>query len=198
VADIKPHPEPPKDISTARLPITKLKCAWYRIHWLKHGPLYFGTNCCFRFDAPGGEFGVCYVGKSRDAAFIETFGQTTGNRFVQVSELKIRGLTKIDTLQPLQLVNLTGAGLSHIGADERLCSGSHPISRRWSAALYSNRHKPDGLLYRARHDPSQLCAALFDRAAAKLRAHTTIVMADAAFEPSLLGLLDRYNFGLAA
>ena len=197
MADIDPHPEPSKDIFAARLPFTKLKCAWYRIHKLKHGPLYFGTKCGFRFDAPRGEFGVCYVGKSREAAFIEIFGQPTGNRFVQISELRIRGLTRIDTLRPLQLVNLTGAGLPQIGADQRLCSGCHSVSRRWSAALHSNRHKPDGLLYRARHDPSQICAALFDRAAPKLRARTTIIMADTAFEPRLLELLDRYNFGVA-
>ena len=194
--DIKPHPEPPKDISTARLPISKLERAWYRIHDLKHGPLHFGKRGCFRFDAPRGEFGVCYVGKSPEAAFIETFGQTTGNRFVQVSELKIRGLTRIQTLRPLQLVNLTSAGLARIGADERLCSGSHLISRRWAAALYRNRHKPDGLLYRARHDPSKLCAALFDRAASKLRVDKTMDLAAPGFEPYLIELLDRYDFGL--
>jgi hypothetical protein len=196
VADIEPHPEPPKDISIARLPITARKCKWYRIHRLKHSPLHFGTGCCFRFDAPRGEFGVCYVGKSREAAFIETFGQTTGHRFVQASELQLRGITVIRSVRPLQLVDLTGAGLAHIGADERLCSGPHLVAQRWSAALYSNRHKPDGLLYRARHDPSQLCAALFDRASSKLRVDKTMDLAGSAFESRLLDLLARYNFGL--
>lgn len=160
--------------------------------------MYFGKNRRFRFDAPRGEYGVCYVGRSPAAAFIETFGQATGNRFVQTLELGSRGLAIIDSTRALRLVDLRGAGLARIGADERLCSGPHVISRRWSAALYHNRDKPDGILYRTRHDPSQASAALFDRAAKVLRLRKTVNLLDPGFEFALTRLLERYEFGLVS
>jgi hypothetical protein len=60
---------------------------------------------------------------------------------------------------------VTGPGLTTIGADERLCAGNYDVSQRWARAIYEHPSRPDGIYYRARHDPSQRSAAVFDRAA---------------------------------
>jgi hypothetical protein len=179
------------------LPIVASNDSWLRIHRVEHGPLFFGRTCSNRFDAPGGEFGVLYVGATTDAALIETFGHATGDNFVQRSELLLRGISVIGSTAQLKLVDLTGPGLARIGADERLCSGSQQLARRWSAALYSHSINPDGLLFRARHDPSQMCAAFFDRAEPHLVIRKTTRLSDAAFEDELLEFLLKYDFGLA-
>jgi hypothetical protein len=52
------------------------------------------------------------------------------------------------------------------------------------------------MLYRLRHDPSRLCAAIFDRAADALTATPMGSLADAR-QPALLGnVLDRYGYSL--
>ncbi len=80
--------------------------------------------------------------------------------------------------RPLRLVDLTGPALSQIGADGRLTTGRYDISQQWALALHQHPEQPDGLLYRSRHDPSQLCAAIFDRAADALTASPLGSLAD--------------------
>lgn len=194
--DIAPHPEPPSDLARRDLPITALDRAWHRIHWLNYAPIFFGRRPLNRFDASAGEFGVLYVGATAGAAFIETFGHVTGDNFVQQSELLLRGISLIHSSVVLQLVDLTGPGLARLGADERLCSGSQPLARKWSTALYAHPSAPGGILYRARHDPSELCAALFDRGEKSLSVIQTTCLGDSSFEDELLELLLKYDFGL--
>jgi hypothetical protein len=192
VPDIAPHPNPPRGLRTAALPIVSIRSDLYRIHESKHSALFFGKLRRFRWDAPRAEYGVCYLGMSRAAAFIETFGQSP----VQTSELAARCITTVRPARPLQLVDLTGPGLARIGADGRLCTGQHSLSRRWSKALYDNRIAPDGILYRARHDPSESCCAIFDRVASSLKTVRSINLADRTFETFLMDLLKQYDFGL--
>lgn len=194
--DIEPHPEPPPDLADRDLPIVRFQSESYRIHLLTYDPIYFGRTFSNRFDAPKGEFGVLYVGASVAAAFIETFGHATGDNFVQQSELLLRGVSVIRTKTTLHLVDLTGPGLARIGADERLCSGSQILARNWSAALYQHPLEPGGLIYRARHDPSQICAALFDRVEPHLVLSHTTGLGEAAFSAELVELLSSYDFGL--
>lgn len=196
MVDIAPHPEPPGDLSKRRLPLVHRGGEWLRIHNIKHGPIYFGRSGANRFDAPGDKYGVLYVGATCEAAFIETFGHATGVNFVQQTELDVRAISVIGITRDLALVDLTGQGLARIGADERLSSGSQITGRLWSVALYEHPSKPDGLLYRARHDPSQLCAALFDRTQSNLVLKSTAPLGEPAFVDQLLGLLHRYDFGL--
>jgi len=74
----------------------------------------------------------------------------------------------------VQLTNLRGAGLARIGADAELTSGpDYELARRWALALHSCPRKPDGILYRARHDPGRTCAAIFDRAESVITADRT-------------------------
>jgi hypothetical protein len=167
-----------------------------RIHQLAYDPVFFGTSGDNRFDAPGGEFGVLYVAQDMFGTFVETLGHETGKRLVALADLQRRGLAQIDTTRPVQLVDLTGPGLAQIGADDRLSSGPVAQAQRWSLALYNHPEQPDGIVYRSRHDPSRLCAALFER----VRPILTVTVLGGLTDPSELGrlglLLDEYKFGI--
>jgi len=95
-----------------------------------------------------------------------------------------------------RLVDLSDSGPLLIGADSRLCSATdNPgLTQRWALALWRHPARPDGLFYRARHDPTCLSIALFDRA-------DHLVVADGAANllanlDQLLAILRRYQVGL--
>ena len=193
-----PHADPPADFATRPLPITIYRRPWFRIHRLTHGPLYFGRSGDSRFDAPAGEFGVLYVGKDERCAFIETFGHATGVRVVDRGELAARGLARVTPKRPLRLVNLAGDGLARLGADARLTAGeSYDPPHRWALAIHDHPKKPDGIAYTARHDPSRVCAAIFDRASEALEVTSLGSLADPAHILLVAKLLDVYDFGLS-
>jgi hypothetical protein len=188
------HPEPPVSF---RLLVRPLSVAWYRVHPVRYDPLHFGRVPRNRFDAPAGEFGVLYVAADAHGAFIETFGHATGVRFVTTAELRARGLAVITARRALRLVDLRGEGLARMGADAQLTSGSGlALSRRWARAIHDHRRRPDGILYRARHDPARTCAAIFDRAAAVLAARRLGPLSTKEHESLLADILETYAFGL--
>jgi len=136
---------------------------------------------------------VLYLGGDEAVAFVETFGRGPGPAFVTRSALRARRLSRVEARRPLRLVDLRGEGLARIGADERLCAGEYALAQRWSRAIWRHPLRPDGVLYRARHDPSRTCAALFDRCAVALRVHGVGSLSD----PTRLATwLDAYGLGL--
>jgi RES domain len=168
-----------------------------RIHRTRHLATFFGRSIDGRFDAPLGEHGVLYAAEDVYTAFVETFGQSTGVNTVTTTALAERSLSRVEVIRPLRLVDLTGPGLARIGADERLCSGEHEVAQRWAAAIWRHPSQPDGLLYRARHDPSRRCLALYDRAETAVRVTLLGGMLDPALSGTLGDILDTYAFGLA-
>lgn len=166
------------------------------MHRCEHEPLYFGSSGNNRFDAPDGQFGILYVAADAHCAFIETFGQSTGICVVTATALTERCLSRIETNGELLLVDLTGSGLARLGADERLCAGDHSVAQRWALALWAHPSRPDGLLYRARHDPSRLAIALYDRSAKALRVASQGNLLDPRNTALLADILDTYSFGL--
>lgn len=48
------------------------------------------------------------------------------------------------------------SGLTQIGADGRLFTGSYKIAQHWSAALRAHPSKPDGIRYPSRHDHTRI------------------------------------------
>ena len=191
-----PHPEPPSDLSARPLPIVEGAGPWVRIHKASNSALYFGRSGDGRFDAPLGEYGMLYAGSDAHAAFAETFGQSTGINTVTPASLAGRSLSSIEAIRPLRLVDLTGPGLARVGADERLSSGDHEVAQRWALELWRHPAAPDGLRYRARHDPSRHCVALYDRAESMLRSTLLGGMLDPALSSRLGVVLDTYGFGL--
>jgi hypothetical protein len=196
-ATLGPHPDPPADFASRLLPITLFRGPWYRIHRLTYGSIFFGRSGDNRFDAPTGEFGMLYVGKDERCAFVETFGHATGVRIVEQGELVARGLARITPKRPLRLVSLVGKGLARLGADARLTAGeSYDVAHRWALAIHDHPKKPDGIAYGSRHDPSRVCAAIFDRASTALEVTALGSLADTTHTKLVAMLLDTYDFGL--
>jgi hypothetical protein len=68
------------------------------------------------------------------------------------------------------------------------------LPQRWALAFWKHPEQPDGLLYRARHDPERLSIAVFERAGDHLRgdcATNILARADVLFP-----ILRRYGFGI--
>jgi hypothetical protein len=158
-----PHPDPPPDLATRALPLCRVAPPWFRCHRRDRAPLFFGRSGDNRFDDPAGEFGVLYLAADPPGAFIETFGQATGEVIVTRAAIARRCVSVVTAPRPLTLVDLTGPGLVQIGADARLWAGDDGPAQRFSRALWAHPARPDGLYYPARHDPSRCAIALYDR-----------------------------------
>jgi hypothetical protein len=197
----EPHPLPPADLHRRALPLVEHGGPWARIHLGRYDPVHFGRAARNRFDAPDGSFGVLYLACDPYCAFIECFGRPTGNRLVAVEQLRQYHLAEFRPPRPLMLVDVTGEGLARIGADASLCSGPYDVAQAWTAALYHHPEQPEGILYRARHDPSRLCVAAFDRAGVVELMRACVRDLGELTSPPLLPLLgsilDRYGIGLA-
>lgn len=189
---------PPPDLHQRRLPFVRRAGPWMRLHPANRDPLFFGSTGRNRFDDPLGRYGVLYVAEEPAGAFIEVFGfgVAGGVSTVRESQLVERALASIEVTRPLRLVDLTGPGLAQIGATNELTAGAHPPAQRWSRALWSHPSKPDGLLYRARHDPSCLSVALFDRVQRHVRAIPLAGLLAPEHRGLLGEILDRYAFSL--
>jgi hypothetical protein len=173
---------------------------WYRHHLPQYGPIFFGRTGECRFDAPAPAraFGVLYLAADPQCAFIETFGHghVDRGRLVTLEALGKKRLAEVAFDRPLRLVDLTEAGLATIGADLRLCAGDYEVAQAWSGALHDHPEAPDGLLYRSRHDPGRLCAAVYERAAGAVTSRSIGTLADAVHASLLAEILRRYRFGL--
>lgn len=94
------------------------------------------------------------------------------------------------------VVDLVGAGLARIGADNRLSDGRYTTAQRWALAFHQHPNQPDGLRYRSRHDPSRIIVAMFDRVAPRLQASSLGALADPSNATILAEILDTYEFAL--
>lgn len=140
-----------------------------------------------------------YIGGDTCCAFIETFGDARDDEnrvVVSWRELQNECLWELSFQRSLRLVDLTGQGLQAIGADGRLCSGGdYSLSQRWSAAIHDHPSKPDGILYRARHDQSKVSLALYDRVTtAEIVEHQIGRLSAAANLLHLGEILETYDF----
>lgn len=113
-----------------------------------------------------------------------------------MTSLTRRGWARVEPLRDLRLIDLSGPGLAQIGADERLCSGEHETAQQWSLALWQHPAVVDGLYYRARHDPSRMSVALFDRAAPAVAVVRDGVLLDGRHQALLADILETYQFAL--
>lgn len=188
-------PEPSKRFHSIKLPIAEIGSEWYRSHPTRRGAVYFGRNRAYRFDAPDGEYGVLYVEADADVAFIESFQVSGVWPAVTESKLKERSLSRIRISGTVRLVNLgESGGLTRIGADARIFTAGYTVSQRWSRSIHDHPDKPDGILYRPRHDPARVAAAMFDRIAERVTAETLGRWMDQ--KAVLADVLDTYGVAL--
>lgn len=169
----------------------------YRSHHLARSPLFFGKGPRFRFDDPRGEYGVLYAAAEPSGAFVETFLRFPTPTFLSREDLGLRGCAVIEVTRRLQLVPLHSEHLVRLRATAEIAHGaSYRLPQTWSRAIYEHSATYDGIEYRSRHDDSQLCYAVFDRADDSLNiiAGSTSWTADSL---RLRDLLDRYKVEIA-
>ncbi len=191
-----PHPLPPADLGAHDLPLTRLSGPWLRIHGRYPSPLYFSLALHGRFDDPAKLFGVLYASDALAGSFIEVCGERRRYRAVALKELQNVLVSTLHAKRPLRLVDLRGAGVALLPglADGGLATlREYPASRAWSAALFAHPCRPDGIVYRARHDLEQVSVALFDRVRDELEATETMFLLN---HPELESVLDRYQLGI--
>ena len=141
----------------------------YRCHQARHSPIFFGRNISNRFDAPEGEFGVCYLSRSPIGAFAETFLRRARGQFIERDDLYHHAVTRVRLTKPVKLVQCFGAGLHRNGIDARISSSAdYPDHRQFSRDCFEHQELPDGLIYRARFDDDQFSIGLYDRASASI------------------------------
>ncbi len=87
-------------------------------------------------------------------------------------------------------------GLVRLGADARLTTGACEVSQSWSHAFWDHPSAPDGLLYRSRHDPSRMSAAIYDRAADAIAAVRLGDFGDPGMRNRLQRIISEYGFVL--
>ena len=148
-----------------------------------------------RIGQAGDEPGSNWIAQIRgdDRPLSRLTGRVSSVRRIPMPRLAARTFAEIAQNRPLQLVDLTGPGLSQIGADGRLTTSDYRLSQRWVLAFYEHPHQPDCILYRSRHDPSRFCAAIFDRAEDALTATSLGSLADEHNAALLADLLDMYE-----
>lgn len=189
----------PSHVRARSLPVRPWSGPAYRICKIERDPIHFGKQALSRFDDPRREFGVLYAAGSAEGAFVETCirdERPRGERCLSQAFLQERRLTRISCPQPLRLVDLTGRGLSWLGADGRLTTGAYSVSQRWSRAFWSHPDRPDGILYCSRFNFSLQCVALFDRIAVGLAWEDLGPLLDTRNLAFLGEMLVRYDIAL--
>lgn len=193
------HPLPPVDFQARKLALRRLPAStlWYRFHDKSFNALYFGKQRAQRFDDPEQDFGVLYVARQMEGAFAEVFLRNVEPyRFLTTTILERKVLSTVSTNRSLKLVDLAGIGLARMGIDNRLATGSYTISQAWSRAFQTHPQMPDGLLYRSRHYPKHLCAAIFATTQTAFKEERLGTLWEHLGEDETYALLARYELGI--
>lgn len=173
----------------------------YRHHQTIHDPIFFGTTGNYRFDDPNcpatGSFGVLYAGADPECCLLESCGATTGVPAVSGAYLDARQIARMELTEELRFIDLVDpGGLTSIGADGRLMTGSYKISQQWSAALKRHTSKPDGIRYRSRHAPERIAYAIYTRSPATFQVSSMGSFTHPANEAPFKRVLRTYNIAL--
>jgi chromosome partitioning protein len=172
----------------------------FRIHNVHFQSLYFNRNSDSRFSSPSQKYGVLYAGLDAFGVFQECF-HVKSFRAIDKESLARMCLSCFWLQRELKLIDLSGPGLTLIGADTRIITGSNfQLSQSWSQTLYEHPANVDGLYYRSRYDPSRFCVALYENRVrlADLREQRVTLnnLLDESFAPTLQQILHEYQYQL--
>ena len=182
----------------ASLPVVTVEGPVYRCHSIDHGYLFFGKSASYRFDDPLKEFGVLYLGKTRKGAFAETCLRNIGATLLSTRFLAKRAMIEVG-MKPVRLLQAYGSGLAKIGQTALISAstqGGYPQTQRLSREAYEHPDQVDGIAYMSRHDNTQLCIAVFDRAAGALPVPPDQKGEAMLSAPWLWDILEDYGVGL--
>lgn len=138
----------------------------HRFYSAAYEPIFFDLSEGGRLNAPGGGFGVLYLASTVNGAFAETFLRQPGRRLLPGDLIAAKAYVRVRATRKLTFIKLFGTGLAPIGATAEVTHGSLPYDapQAWSAALHDHGVAADGTAYFARHDDTEVCFAVFDRA----------------------------------
>ncbi|HEU4987894.1 MAG TPA: RES family NAD+ phosphorylase, partial [Rhizobiaceae bacterium] len=169
-------PPPPEWLADISLPIDEIQAGQvlHRVHRSSLDPIFFGpgpnvppTN---RFDSASGQFGVLYAGLTLRGALAESLVRNPQRLMVAMTDIVGRSVSRLVSDRPLRIVRLYGSGLQTVGTDNAISTGPYEPCGLWSDALWDHPDRPDGLAYQSRHDPSEICLAIFEKADVSLKA----------------------------
>jgi hypothetical protein len=166
----------------------------HRFHRRGLAPEFYDRGTSGRFNASDGSFGVLYAAWTVRGAFAEAFLREPGRTVLLPALVETRSYASFQALRPLQVVRFYGRWMAPLGATADVTSSApdYDAPQAWSAALFVHPSNVDGIAYYARHDNSELCIAMFDRAHGAL--------AEVTREPDLdqswfWELAERYGLG---
>lgn len=194
-------PPPPDWLHTAALPIMTVPAGEFlhRVHRTQHGPMFFGPGAgvppTYRFDSASGRFGVLYVGASLNGALAETILRNPQRLMVAMSEITTRSATTLTCQRDLRVVAMHGPGLQALGTDNAISTGPYEPCGAWADALWDHPEQPDGMAYLSRHDPDEVCFALFQRKPVELTIMQTCPLPAILHE--VASILNRYGKSIA-
>lgn len=127
-------------------------------------PIYFDRSSLGRLNSPDASYSVLYTADSSRGAFAETFLRSPGRRQIDPSLQTRKAFVRLEVVRPLTLIHFDGPGLAILGATAEVVHSGPPydVPQSWSKALRSHPVKAGGIAYSSRHDPRELCHALFD------------------------------------
>ena len=149
----------------------------HRVHAAARGAQFYGHHdATWRWDDPDGGYGVLYLGLTPDGPFAETLLRRPDQQAVARSEIEKRRFARFRTAEPLRLADIHGKGLSWEGVtvgqvaadhDGKTYPGAYARTQAISAEVHATTDL-DGIAYRSRLDPDEMCVALLDRADHKI------------------------------
>ena len=192
---------PPDWLNTAPLPIVVIPAGQvlHRVHRTQHSPVFFGPGDgvapTYRFDSATSRFSVLYVGTALDGALAETILRNPQRLMVAMSEITSRSTTMLTCDRDLRVVAMHGQGLQALGTDNAISTGPYEPCGLWADALWDHPDRPDGIAYRSRHDPHEVCLALFERKPVGFTINRTRPLSTILNE--VAAILDRYGKSIA-
>ena len=194
-------PIPSTSLASTKLPIdvVSAETPLYRAHRTTNSPIFFGpgpgTPATYRFDSASGAFGVLYVALSLAGALVETLLRNPRRKMVAQADIEARATSVLHCRRDLWVVRLHGAGLQILGLDNSISTGPYEPCGTWADALWAHPEMPDGLAFRSRHDPDEICLAIFECPAMRFDADPAERLVDQL--PLVANLLGRYGKSLA-
>ncbi|RBP15542.1 RES domain-containing protein [Roseiarcus fermentans] len=167
----------------------------HRFYTAAFDPIHFDRSGAGRFNAVDASHGVLYCAMSVAGGFAETFLRTPGRTLIDPAFLRRKAYVRLAVVAPLRFVRLYGPGMAKIGATAEVAHGGLPyiLPQSWAKAIADHPIRPDGLVYHARHDDTELCCAIFDRASACVIEDSRIVDLD---QDWFWRLAERYGIGM--
>lgn len=168
---------------------------FHRVHRTEHHPIFFGPGPgappTYRFDSASGSFGVLYVAFRFAGALVETLSRNPRRKMVAQADIEARASSVVRCRRALRVVQLHSAGLQILGLDNSISTGPYEPCGAWADALWAHPDAPDGLAFRSRHDPDQICLAIFERAGSGFDAEPAVRLVDRL--PEIANILGAYG-----